>query len=206
MNRTSLINHLVNQFGYKSYLEIGVRFGGNYNSINCQEKVGVDPSDAYHDATTYKMTSDEYFSKLPVDKKFDVIFIDGLHLEQQVDKDIKNSLDHLSDNGTIVIHDCSPETIHHARENYEDHSTPARFAWNGTVWKSFVKARCDLDGIEAFVVDIDCGCGIIRKNLQGKKFSEIPVEECLKWETFDTHRKTICNIITEQEFLNLNKS
>ena len=42
-------------------------------------------------------------------KKFDVIFIDGLHEYYQIRKDVINSLKYLDKNGYIVIHDLFPE-------------------------------------------------------------------------------------------------
>jgi predicted O-methyltransferase YrrM len=52
------------------------------------------------------ITSDAFFERSMV--KFDVIFIDGLHEEHQVDRDIVNSLQHLNPGGIIVLHDCLP--------------------------------------------------------------------------------------------------
>ncbi len=66
-------------------------------------------------------------------------FIDGLHTEEQVDKDVENSLKHLSPNGTIMLHDCNPPTEWHQR-SYEDFcSNPCE--WNGTCWRSVVKLK-----------------------------------------------------------------
>jgi len=42
-SRTSIINHLIQKNQLKSYLEIGVRDGRNYNKILASYKVGVDP-------------------------------------------------------------------------------------------------------------------------------------------------------------------
>lgn len=53
--------------------------------------------------TTYKMTSDEYFSKCT--DLFDLIFLDGWHQYDQTKKDIKNSLNHLNQDGIIACHD-----------------------------------------------------------------------------------------------------
>jgi predicted O-methyltransferase YrrM len=39
-------------------------------------------------------------------KKFDIVFVDGLHIEEQSTKDIHNALKVLNENGTIVVHDC----------------------------------------------------------------------------------------------------
>ena len=66
------------------------------------------------------MTSDEFFDFLRTnefDRKYDVIFIDGLHKSYQVKKDILNSLQFLNPKGYIVLHDCNPPTSWMARED-----------------------------------------------------------------------------------------
>ena len=108
MNRTEIINALIEKHDYKSFLEIGVNNGINMKGVECKDKIGVDPAptpegEAY---TTHKMTSDDYF--LTNVRKFDIIFVDGLHHADQVYKDIKNGLDHLNKGGAIVCHDMSP--------------------------------------------------------------------------------------------------
>ena len=86
---------------------------------------------------SFNCTSPEFFNKNK--DFFDIIFIDGLHLEYQVDKDIEGSLKFLSKDGFIILHDCNPPTEFQQRENYEvDGKFPP---WNGTVWKSFAKLR-----------------------------------------------------------------
>ena len=203
MNRTEIINYLIKKNDYKSYLEIGINAGLNYQNIACESKTGVDPDrSAYHYFSTKKITSDEFFYDLEINTKFDIIFIDGLHLEHQVDKDIENSFLHLSSNGTVVLHDCNPPTIHHARENFYDRSTPAAGKWNGTVWRSLVKVRCTREDLTTCVVDSDWGCGIIQQKIS-KVFNDISLDECLKWETFDKNRRNILNLISLQQFLAL---
>ena len=107
MTRTEIINSLIHEYNYKSYLEIGVNTpsqpGYNWIGVKIPVKHGVDPNVE----TTFKMTSDEFF-KNHIAQKYDIIFIDGLHLFEQVYKDIINSLLYLNDNGTIVVHDCNP--------------------------------------------------------------------------------------------------
>lgn len=44
MNRTKFINSLLSKQDTKNYLEIGVRNGENFFSIESNNKVGVDPS------------------------------------------------------------------------------------------------------------------------------------------------------------------
>ncbi len=54
----------------------------------------------------YEMTSNEFFALEKIqNKKYDVIFIDGLHETTQVDIDIQNSLKHLNEGGFILLHD-----------------------------------------------------------------------------------------------------
>lgn len=90
------------------------------------------------------------------DIKFDLIFIDGLHLEEQATKDIHNSIDFLSENGYILLHDCNPPTKWHAREKYYDKSTPAGPHWNGSTWKAFVKFR-KINNYYSCCIDTDWG-------------------------------------------------
>ncbi|NRA13228.1 MAG: class I SAM-dependent methyltransferase [Crocinitomicaceae bacterium] len=71
--------------------------------------------------------------------QFDVIFIDGLHLATQVDRDIFNSMKFIKNDGFVVLHDCNPPTEWSARGNFRYHNTPAWKYWNGTTWKASLK-------------------------------------------------------------------
>ena len=169
--RTHLINCLIEKHKFKNYLEIGVRHPHqNFNVINIEHKDGVDPEPQGNPEVNYPVTSDEFFELIKGHNeiKYDIIFIDGLHLMEQVDKDIENSLKHLTDGGIIVMHDCNPIQEIHQRENYE----PLYGLWNGTVWKSWVKLRCNRPDLEMYVVDMDHGCGVITKGKQ--KISKWP--------------------------------
>ena len=110
MNRTNIINHLAHKISAKKYLEIGVRkHSENFDKINIEYKVGVDPCfEAFDREPTFKLTSDDFFAKNK--ETFDIIFIDGLHEAKQVELDILNSLQILSEGGFIVCHDMNPTT------------------------------------------------------------------------------------------------
>ena len=117
MTRIDVINSIINRFGGKRYLEIGVRNTEDcFDKIVCKVKHSVDPGlEAKVNNATYKFTSDDFFSKLrskkldiPAHYKWDVIFIDGLHLAYQVERDVDNALGHLNPGGVIVMHDCYP--------------------------------------------------------------------------------------------------
>ena len=89
-SRTAIINHLIHKYNLSKYLEIGVRDGKNYNKVNAKNKTGVDPEPTNDIIGLHKMSSDDFFKKNKV--SYDIMFIDGLHLEHQVDMDIENCL------------------------------------------------------------------------------------------------------------------
>jgi|TARA_B100000315_G_scaffold131527_1_gene121072 hypothetical protein len=191
INKASIINHLIARNHYKTYLEIGVRKGYNFQEVNILEKTSVDPNPKCE--CNYVMTSDAFFQQLSEKNKYDVIFIDGLHLEEQVDRDISNSLYHLNKGGTIVVHDCNPPTkLHQIKDRGE------MVIWNGTVWKSWVKLRRSRTDLEMRVVDVDWGVGIIRRGKQ------VPYScsdlEANSFDYFEKNRLELLNLINVDEF------
>jgi len=194
-SRTSIINHLIQKNKLKSYLEIGVRDGRNYNNILAPYKVGIDPYPRKSINGLHKETSDNFFKNN--NETFDIIFIDGLHLETQVDKNIKNSLSCLSKNGYIILHDCNPPTKFHQRENYEvNGSYPT---WNGTTWKSYAKIRMTNENLSLYCVNCDWGVGVISRD----KTKLFPLNKNLKFEFLEKNRKELLNLISVKKFLDL---
>jgi hypothetical protein len=193
MTRTELINGLIKKYNFKTYLEIGVNTqsqpGYNWVGVDIPVKHGVDPNVD----TTYRMTSDEFFDNY-ISQKYDIIFIDGLHLFEQVYRDITNSLNHLVDGGIIVVHDCNPITeITQRRERASD-------SWHGDVWKSIVKLRIEDPNIDICTVDTDEGCGIIKKGFQELlKISEgTNIDD---YSFLENNRKEALNLISVNEFI-----
>lgn len=198
MNRIDIINALIKKNNFKSYLEIGVRNPNDcFNQINCELKQGVDPGIESHSRVTFNLTSDEFFSI--INTSYDIIFIDGLHLAEQVERDIVNSLSILNENGMIVLHDCNPPDIYHAREDYRDNSTPAGVFWNGTVWKAVVRVRSEIDGIYTSVVDTDWGVGIITRSSSPN--SIINDNPYYSYNKFAENREKYLNLISPDEFI-----
>ena len=169
-------------------LEIGVRKGNCFRQITIGHKDGVDPVPSKY--TNHVMTSDEFFSKLGAEKKYDIVFIDGLHHDYQVYRDIQNSLKHLAANGTIVCHDMNPKSEVCQRKK------PVVATWNGDCWKAFVRLRSERDDLETMTVDVDFGIGIIREGKQEK----IPVPKELDYDFLDSDRKYAMNLISMDEF------
>jgi len=206
-SRTEVINYLLSLSHENThYLEIGVRNPkDNYNHIKADTKYSVDPGIEFKkNPVDFKLTSDDFFQKLSAnqilsnDIKFNVIFIDGLHLAEQVDRDINNALKHLKSDGFIVLHDCNPPTEWHARESYEFHYTPAHRFWNGTTWKAFLKWRSN-PSINSCCIDSDWGIGILSKDFQIGKNIEL-TNPFFEFNLLENNRKHYLNLIDFDSF------
>ena len=201
VTRTDILNYLIEKYKYKTYLEIGVRNpqSGNFNNIKIKKKTGVDPNPLIKQDNIFVGTSDMFFMKN--NATFDLIFIDGLHLENQVDKDIINSLECLNEGGMVLLHDCNPPTEMHQRDNYcLDGKYPA---WNGTVWKSFAKLRMTRSDLLMYVIDTDWGVGVIKKGEQGLfPLNDINIDE-LKYDLLENNRPTLLKLISFDKFKKL---
>ena len=187
MNRISIINSLIAKNNYTNYLEIGVQGGDCFSTIECKNKVGVDPDKS--SAATIHLTSDDFFEQNK--SKFDVIFIDGLHHADQVIKDIDNSLKVLKKGGTIVMHDCLPNS-----KRMQEIPLQEQDEWCGNVWEAFIHFRSTRNDLTMYVVDTDWGCGIIQKGSQELLVNDYPIS----YENFVTHKQWWMNIISVDQF------
>ena len=201
-SRTEVINFLLSlNKEDATYLEIGVRNpSDNFNKIDAKTKYSVDPGVEFEsNPVDFKMTSDEFFQKLSKneilsnDIKFDAIFIDGLHLAEQVDKDIKNALNFIKEYGFIVLHDCNPPTEWHARECFSFLHTPAGGSWNGTTWKAFFKARLN-PSLKSCCIDTDWGVGILCKSHPIGNNTEA-TNPFFEYQVLEDNRKEHLNLI-----------
>ena len=108
--------------GLDNYLELGTFRGRTFN------KVAPFANNAYAVDMNIRMkkyiahnknliffhcSTDEFFSQLKDDVKFDLIFIDACHLYENSMRDFENSFKHIKDNGIIILHDTYPPN-----ENY----------------------------------------------------------------------------------------
>jgi hypothetical protein len=194
IQRHTITNYLIDKYKLINYLEIGVFKGENIKEIKAPHKDGVDPGvEGYIiPEVNYPMSSDNFFELIKghEDIKYDIIFIDGLHHADQVIKDINNSLNHLVNNGFIVMHDCNPVS-------YDAQKIPREtIAWNGDTWKAFVNFKAHNPDFKCCVVDTDFGVGVIQKinNLHSTKIKE------WEYDLFDSNRKQLLNLISYDEF------
>lgn len=223
--RTDLLNHLVEKYQLKRYLEIGVQVPeSNFSKIKCDYKVGIDPNPTAR--AIFTKTSDEYFRAVDAFRNkscclasttceydpygfcicrddysgrhfgpFDLVFIDGLHTAEQVRKDFENALKVLSPNGFIVLHDCNPEK---EERTIVPRPTPTGH-WHGDVYRFAAM----LGGVHDcfWTVDIDCGCGVWR-NDAGELYDPVAGYPIF-WKYFNENRKELLNIISWEEFIKL---
>ncbi len=153
-NRISFISAATQKFKNCRYLEIGCDNNICFKSIPVINKIGVDPDRGGN----VKDTSDNFFKNNK--NKFDVIFIDGLHIYEQCRKDVINSLKVLSKNGFIFLHDMTPR-------NWAEENVPRleNTLWTGNIWKVALELS-KTQGIDFFVINADMGVGVLKKNEQ----------------------------------------
>lgn len=185
--RWDLIEHLDRKYKFSNYLEIGCNDDELFSRIKIKNKIGIDPVIGGN----MKITSDGFFMQNKL--KFDCVFIDGLHIYDQVKRDIVNSSKFLNDNGFILVHDCLPRSI-------SSQAVPRyKLTWNGDVWKAIVDLRKD-PNLEIFTCLADEGISIIQNKKNSnilkidKKISEI------KFKDFYYNHQEYMRIISFDQF------
>lgn len=176
-NRIALVNLIASRYKNCNYLEIGCANNALFDSVIANKKIGVDPSSG----GTHRLTSDIFF-KLNK-KKFDLIFIDGLHTYDQARKDLINSIKVLKPNGWIVMHDFLPRS-------WQEHHVPiiTTKTWTGDVWKLSYELK-ETEGIDFIIAEIDHGVCIIK--ITNKKVARLKLKEKFEKCTYTYYYKNL---------------
>ena len=184
--RWDLIEYLIGKYKYTDYLEIGCDQDELFSKIKIKNKVGVDPKSGGN----VRKTSDEFFKDNK--KKFDIIFIDGLHTFKQVKNDILNSINCLKEGGIVLVHDCMPDCL-------SKQAVPRyRMIWNGDVWKAIVDLR-QREDLEIFTCEMDQGIGIIKKEKNSSILKiEKPINN-LKFKDYYSNYREFLRVISVEE-------
>ncbi len=200
MNRLDIINHFVEKYNYIDYCEIGIFTGFTLNGCKAKNKIGIDPECQHYQGTeeTLCQTSDIFFRNLPEDKKFQIIFIDGLHEAAQVYRDIHNSLKHLSGNGTIILHDMNPPLFQHTTTGIDGN-------WTGDTYKAILRFQGERfpGNYKYSTVDTDWGVGILHKTkgLNENKNDRNSYYKAMEdWDFFTQNRNSLLNVISVEQF------
>ncbi|HLX93579.1 MAG TPA: class I SAM-dependent methyltransferase [Puia sp.] len=220
MDRLFILQTLMKKKRLRNYLEIGVSNAHTFFKIKSNFKIAVDPEfrfDFVRKAGKTLLnpsnllnnyvhkTSDDFFAQdaatLIGNRKIDVSLIDGMHEYAYALRDVENTLEYLSDDGVIIMHDCNPLTAQAAISFADWKATNFAGMWSGDVWKTIVHLRSLRDDINVFVLDCDFGLGIItRKKPESRlKFNQDQVMQ-LSYEEFDRNRKEWLNLKPENYF------
>lgn len=216
--RLALIQSLINKNHFTNYLEIGVSIGTVFFRIKCQNKIAVDPDFGFDkfkiltrtlrlnnfsnlSARYFQKTSDDFFkedAKKTIKTKLDISLVDGMHEYAYALKDIQNTLEYLSDDGVIIVHDCNPAKAENACTYEEWEKRGYTGEWNGDVWKAIVYLRSTRSDLGVFVADTDYGLGIITKK-PFDNYNPLPIrsfEEIMAFNftEFDKNRKEWLNL------------
>lgn len=122
MDKAYLISQIAELTARKRYLELGLYDFSNLAEIAkvVESVVGVEckiwTRRIIENARIFEMTTDEFFAQNT--EKFDLIFIDADHCYDSVLKDLNNSLQCITDDGIILMHDTDPMDIEHTADGY----------------------------------------------------------------------------------------
>lgn len=229
LKRYDMIQACINVIKQKkskvNYLEIGVQTGFCFFKIKASNKLAVDPDfiiqpkkkiKAYiknpsnFNNKYFELTSDDFFAQQGNYVKdiggLDVVFIDGLHLYEQVVKDIENSLKYLNKGGVILVHDCNPLTENAAVRAYTSTEVAAMnlpgydYIWNGDVWKAIVELRATRKDVEVIVINSDHGVGVITAGVAKPLGLTTEQLNNLTYADLDKNREAYLNLKTPEHF------
>ena len=189
--RYDIVQEIIKLKNYNNYLEIGCDQNELFSKVKIKNKIGIDPNNG----GTHRMTSDKFFQNNY--KKFDIVFIDGLHYYEQVKKDIINSLNSLNEKGIILLHDCFPQT-------YLDQAIPrGQRKWNGDVWKAIVEFRCK-EQFSTYVGAFDNGIGMILKKKNNKILkANITDFKSISYDKYYNNYKEFLNLVSYEQFIKI---
>lgn len=157
------INRIMNGKEF-SYLEIGVAYGTTLESVKASEKHGVDPFPTFNVGSLpsgthfYNNTSDNFFSSLEKSKKFDFIFLDGLHEFKQLARNFINAVQHITNPGWILIDDIVPSdsisAIPSLELSYQTRGVEANegFPWHGDCYKLLPIILSSFPNVQAYLI------------------------------------------------------
>ncbi|UJP06191.1 MAG: class I SAM-dependent methyltransferase [Nitrosomonas sp.] len=169
INKGDIINHLITQFKFSSYLEYNKFDGATYyDDICCASKtVAYLPENSYLDGRTLQRllglaASVDFDQILSLDgllaryagRRFDLIFFDPVHVRPDVDLALQTLPHLLNPDGVLVVHDCNPT----ARELTSVRRRPG--SWVGETYKAFALFR-HFNRAQTLTIAEDFGVGLI---------------------------------------------
>lgn len=211
-DRGIFIKNLIQYKKFNRYLEIGLSYNPKapyrlLNDIETKHSIDTDPNtgaDFIIDSDSFfTMLETESFSFLEKDYKWDAIFIDGNHNAEQVFKDLKNSINHLSDDGIIFIHDILPSEYSRALEIGLP-TVPLALCDAWKVVHYCLKNRPDIHICSLEEGDPNpCGLAVITKNKNlNRKLLDLNENVFYQFSQMVENKKKLMNVIPEDDIIN----
>lgn len=155
-----IVGRALSSNGGKRYLEVGIKKGATLNAVEAATVVGVDPfhwvdvSTCRPGMTVVPLPSDAYFDGLSGDERFDVVFVDGLHVFRQAYRDVLNAASVLAPGGAILIDDVVPTTAAaaHPSKAVSRSLDPSSQDWMGDVYKVVIALERHHPEIEVRII------------------------------------------------------
>lgn len=216
ITKADIVNRLMSQFGYRSYLEYNKFDGASYyGDVVCEQKeLAYLPERAYLDgdnlprllgmaksAVDMGVRFDRLLSVPQLfehfgERRFDVIFFDPVHVRPDVDLALRALPRLLTPGGVLVVHDCLPEN--------ERQTSVQRCpgSWVGETYKAFALLRRH-NMRQTVTVSEDFGVGLIWNH---KLCLDYPVEYDLDYATFHANQVAYTGLIDYATFLQRTRS
>ena len=200
MNRNDVINLIFDKYNFQSYLHIGAPSDEILYEIKAPIKQGVTSILTQYNETFFDSGSNDFFASCPLEQKYDVIYIEGIYVFEQVYSDIQNAKARLSESGFIIIGGINPPT--------ESCTVPLQHytsgAWLGQAYKAYIRSKYEEPDWAGFALDLDFGYGILTPQhiLENRRFV---LGSALSWAKFEEFRKELLQLITVEEYVDLLK-
>jgi hypothetical protein len=214
MNRKKVIQTLMKGKKLSRYLEIGVFTGHIFFMIKSRFKIAVDPCFQFNPLKKsgklflnpfnlfnkyFEKASDDFFGENAPDifknDLLEIALIDGMHEYIYALRDVENTLNYLTKNGIIVLHDCNPQKKEDAVSFEEWKARNFKGTWNGDVWRTILNLQSLRDDLNVFTLDCDHGLGIITRGKAKNKLNySLQQIEQFSFEDFDANRESWINL------------
>jgi SAM-dependent methyltransferase len=207
VNRTTVLQRIIDAIRGEIYLEIGVETGDNFFQIAAPAKFAVDPQFKIPGGpldmdgeSFFAQPSDAFFLNPPEllqERGIDVALVDGLHTWDQALRDIEHCLRYLKPGGVIVVHDCLPATAAEAAPTHAQAKAMPEFSgnWTGDVYRAIIALRMRYPDLDVAVLNTDHGVGLIRRR-QPETLLELPDDQLMRidFDQLDAARERLLNL------------
>jgi len=215
--KADLINRIAKLRGYRSYLEICTAYTGHrYGEIDrdllttCHRMMYRCPA-GHSDGMRVDFRSDELDTTECIraistrGRRYDIILVDPWHEYATSLRDLGEALNLITEDGTVVVHDCLPPAEAIAQPTFTEGD------WCGLTYKAYLDFVVAQPTFEYRTVDIDYGCGVIRKRFAAIAPSEERSALVRGWDAigddysaafrFMRDHKVLWNVVAVEHFL-----